>query len=375
MLLQRLLKSFTGIAVALLVGATAIPAFAEDSTLRVSNPPSEFVIGDPKNPDAALEYSVFVNGPTRATISVEFVDFVYGETGEKENLPANTTPYSLAKVLSVEKFDNEYQPSESGREIKIVLVPKKNKINMLYFGGIKIKLDQVSGNSKKNSSASPSGGILSQVNVTPFGWAGGDNKTKIQAAQFASVSFSSKNRTSIIDYIVPDLPGLVNTGPIEAKVRYENKGELPVFTSTTWKFISNGKPLATKSSGKSLILAGKDATRSVITQSEISGSSEMVNVLPGFGVVDIETTLLSEIGGTKLKPQVNKSSVLIVQWKEPFFFIALGLTFVWYVLRKRPAKPGQKRKEPSLLRLAIKALRKEAAKRWAKRGAKKPPSV
>lgn len=366
-----MLKLSAGIAVALILGVTAIPSFAEDSTLRVSNPPSEFVIGDPNNPEAALEYSVFVNGPTRATISVEFVDYVYGNTGEKENVPANSTPYSLAKVFSIRQFDNEYLPSESGREIKIVLVPKKNKINMLYFGGIKIKLDQVSGNSKKNSSASPSGGILSQVNVTPYGWAGGENKNKIKAAKVASVSFTSTNRTSLIDYIIPDLPWLVNAGPIEAKVRFENKGELPVFASATWKFSSNGKQLATKSSSKSIILAGKDATRSVITQSGISGSNEMANVLPNFGLVDIETSVNSEIGGTQFEPEIRKSTILIVQWKEPFFFIALGLTFVWYALRKRPAKSGQKRKEPSLAWLAIKALRKALVKWWAKRGSQK----
>lgn len=372
MLLQRrLLRSFTGIAVALFVGATAIPSFAEDSTLRVSNPPSEFVIGDPKNPNATLEYSVFVNGPTRATISVEFVDYVYGDNGEKENVPANSTPYSLAKVLSVKPFANIYTPSKSGKEFKVVLTTKKKKIDQLYFGGIKIKLEQLTGDSTKKNSATPSGGIMSQVNVTPFGWAGGDNKNKIFPSNVASVSFSSTNRTSLIDFIVPDLPWLVNAGPIEAKVRYENKGELPVFTSASWQFSSNGKTLATKSSGKSLILAGKDATRSVITQSAVSGTNEMVNVLPDFGIVDIETTLTSEIGGTKFEPVVNKSSVLIVQWKEPFFFIALGLTFVWYVLRRRPAKAGQKRKEPSLLWLAIKALRKEVAKRWAKRGSQK----
>jgi hypothetical protein len=83
-------------------------------------------------------------------------------------------------------------------------------------------------------------------------------------------------------------------------------------------------------------------------------------VLPSFGIVDVKTTLTSDIAGTTFKPVTKTSSVFIVQWKEPFFFITLGILFVWYVLRRRPAQGQEqsKRKQPSLAYLAIVALSK-----------------
>jgi hypothetical protein len=113
-------------------------------------------------------------------------------------------------------------------------------------------------------------------------------------------------------------------------------------------------------------LAGKSASRSVITQSNVVDSKSFVNVLPDFGPVDIETTVQSELGGTLFKPEIKKSTLFIVQWKEPFFFTALAASFIWYVSRRRPSKEGQKRKEPSLLWLAIKALTKYLKKRFSK---------
>ncbi len=356
------------IAVSLFFGGTAISSHAADNTLRVSNPPAEFIIGEPGVPNPELTVTAIVTGPIAAEIDFEFVDYVFGDDGNRTRLPENSTPHSLAKVFEVKAFKDIYSPSSSGTEFVITLVPKLKKIDKIYYGGIKVNMEPTGGSTQKGTgSANPSGAIVSQVNVTPFGFAGDIENGKITGAELTNVSFTSTNRTSIIDSLIPDLPGLVNSGPIEAQVRYKNSGEFPVFASATWEFLSDDKVLAKKSINKTILLGGKSATRSVITQSGIEGTQAYANVLPDFGTVKIKTTVASELGGTKFDPVVQESSVLIVQWKEPSFFIALGLTFVWYVLRRRPSADGKKRKEPSLAWLAIKALKKAIVKRWAKR--------
>lgn len=377
-----MLKKLVAIAVALLLGATAIPSYAESSRIRVSNPPSEFIIGDPDNPNPELNLSVIVTGPQRSNITVEFIDYVYDEKGQKEKLPGNSTSYSLAKIFNVKPFDNSYIPSKSGKEFIVTLIPKAKKINQIYYGGIKVTMEPVSVNPGKSTGAAlPSGSIVSQVNVTPFGFKGDLENGKIQAAQINGVSFIPVNRTTLIDYMLPDLPGLVNSSPIEARVRFENKGTMPVFVTTSWKFTVGGKVVASKSTNKTLAVAGQEISSSVLSQAQVSGSQDMLNVLPGFGLVDIETTVQSELGGTKFEPQVNKSTVLIMQWKEPFFFTLVGAALIWFLLRKRPApsssaqpdisapttnKPAKNRKEPSLLWLAIIALRKWLTKKLKK---------
>jgi hypothetical protein len=355
------------IAATLFFGVAAIPAYSAGNTLKVSNPPAEFIIGAPDSKNPELKFSVIVTGPVRAKVGFKFVDYVYSEDGSKDRVPANSTPYSLAKVFNVKPFDNLYRPSAGGKEFIITLVPKTNKIDQLYYGGVSVSMEAV-GNSTAGSkgSASPTGAVATQVNVTPYGFTGGRDKNKIKRAQVESVGFVSKNRTSVIDYLLPDLPGLINSGPIEAKVKYRNVGALPVFASASWKFSSGEEVLASKRSNKAILLAGKSASRSVITQSNVVDSKSFVNVLPDFGPVDIETTVQSELGGTLFKPEIKKSTLFIVQWKEPFFFTALAASFIWYVSRRRPSKEGQKRKEPSLLWLAIKALTKYLKKRFSK---------
>jgi hypothetical protein len=361
------------IAVSLVLGGTAIPTLAADNTLKVSNPPAEFIIGEPGKPDPELTVIVIVTGPVRANINLEFVDYVFDDQGYKTRLPANTTPHSLAKVFQVEPFDNAYKPSASGSEFTIKLKPKQKKIDQIFYGGIKVTMDSDSSsnaNQRGTGSANSSGAIASQVNVTPYGFVGDIKNGKITGAQLARVNFTSTNRTSIIDSIIPDLPGLVNAGPIEAKVAYENKGELPVFTSASWEFSSEDKVLASKRSSKTILLGGRSATRSVITQSKIEGSQETINVLPDFGSVKIKTTLQSELGGTMFEPVVVESSIFVIQWKEPTFFVALAIAFGWYYRRRRVAPKTSKQRPPSLLVLAIKAMRKAVIRRLALRKSK-----
>jgi hypothetical protein len=370
LLLRRL---SIGIAVVLTLGITAIPSFAAPITLKVTNPPSEVIIGGPGGGTKSFVVEVLVSGSQDATVTAKFVDVLYGEDGTKENLESGSTPYSLAEVLNIENFDGSFKGSEKTKRIQIKVSITKSKISEMFYGGFVVQAVPESTNPKKKqvSSTSTSTGIVSQINVFPYGFAGGKNKDKILPSELSYVSLSSTNRTSVIDYIIPDIPGVINSGPIQATVNYKNVGKLPVFVTANWTFTSDGKKIASQSSPRGLIRPGTSASRATITQAKVEGTEKLANVLPAFGVVEIETSLVSDIAGTTFDPVVEKSSVLIVQWKEPFFFIALGLTFVWYVLRKQPAKPGSKRKEPSLLWLAIKALRKEVAKWWAKRGSQK----
>lgn len=364
------------IAVSFVFSGTAIAAFGVDNTIRVSNPPSEFVIGDPAQPNPSLKFNIVITGPAPATVKLDLVDFVYDDNGERSLVPANSTPYSLAKAFKNFTFSRNYVPRQGGQEFTVVLEPISEKISQLYFGGVQVKMEpRSSGNQKNTGSSSTSGSVTSFVNVTPYGFSGTLEGSKLQAAQLTGVSFVSVNRTSIIDSLVPDLPGIVNSGPVKALAKYENKGELPIFAFAKWEFAIGDKILASKGTGKTILLAGETKARAVITQSAITDSEKFANVLPNFGLVDIRTILQSELGGTQFDPDVIKSSLLIVQWKEPFFFISLALLILWYVLRKRPSADDKKRKEPSLAWLAIKALRKELSKQLTKRKALKSPSV
>lgn len=378
-----LLKKFSiGIAVVLTLGTTAIPSFAAPTKLNVTNPPAEVIIGGPGGGIKNFTVEVIVSGTNDVEITANFVDVIYGADGGKENLPSGSTPYSLAEVLEIKNFDGSFKGSERSKKFQIKVRTKFSKISEMYYGGFVVQAVPASNNVKKKqvSSTATSSGIISQINVFPYGFAGGKNADRILPSEISSISISSSNRTSVIDYMIPDIPGVMNSGPIQAKVNYKNAGKLPVFVTASWRFSSDGKKIASQSSPRGLVRPGKSATRATITQAKVEGTETLANVLPAFGVVEVQTTLASDIAGTTFDPIVEKSSVLIVQWKEPVFFTALVGFVIWYVARPRASKEGSnkkgpKRKEPSLLLLAIKALRKELAKRLAKRKALKSPSV
>jgi hypothetical protein len=364
-------KSFgVSIAVILSLGVTAISAYASPTTLRVTAPPTEVIVGGPNGGTKSFTLDVIVAGSNSSRITAEFVDVIYGADGKKENLPSGSTPYSLSKVLTIEPFDGSFSGSQRSKFIQIKVNVVTSKIQEMFYGGFVVKAEPLTSNSPKknqNSATSTSSGIISQINVFPYGYGAGKNSDKISAADLTYTSFTAQNRTSVIDYILPDIPGVMNSGPIEAKVNYKNSGKLPIFVSATWNFSTGGKKIASQSSARTLVRPGQSASRATITQAKVQGTDALTNVLPSFGVVEVNTTLASDIAGTTFKPVTKTSSVFIVQWKEPFFFIALGILFVWYVLRRRPAQSQVegKRKEPSLAYLAIVALSKYFKKRIA----------
>lgn len=346
-----------------------LPAYSADNTLQVTRPPTEFVIGDPKNSNPEIELKVLVNGPASGVLRLQIVDFVYGANGTKDKLPAGSTPYSLTKIFDVSNLKAQYSPTKRSQQFVFKLVPKLKKIDAIYFGGLKVVMDpaQGSGKQKSRGANTTAAAIVNVLTVTPFGWTGGTSENQLKPAVVENLTFTSANRTGPIDYLLPDLPGLINAGPVEAKVTYKNPGELPTFVTATWKFSQGGKVLANRGGAKVILLAGAKNSQSVITQSAIAGTDSYANVLPTFGLVDAEVQVASELGGTKFDPVVKKSTFLVVQWKEPFFFTALAVVAFWYLLRKRPSADGsKKRKEPSLAWLALVALRKWVGKKLKK---------
>lgn len=371
LLLDVLLRKLTAvsIAVALLLGATAIATYAAPTSITVTAPPTEVVVGGPGGGVKSFDVPVFIKGSEDSVVTAEFVDYLYGANNKKENLPAGSTPYSLSKVLRIEPFNGNFQGSEKSKNIVIKILVTSSKIKDMYYGGLVIQAVPKGKPLKKKqmSAATTSSGVVSAVNVFPYGFAGGKNKDKIRAAEITSTNFIVRGRTSVIDYILPDLPGIVNSGPIEAKLNYKNSGKLPIYTSVDWKFLVGGKQIASQQSDRALLRPGLFSTRSAITQAKVLGTESVANILPSFGLVEIVSTLSSDIAGTTFKSQIDKSTIFVIQWKEPVFFTALVLFVIWYAFRKRPSSDGsKKRKDPSLAWLAIVALRKWVGKKLKK---------
>lgn len=356
--LKMALKAVTlGLASAFLVSASgflSLAAYADDTELVVSNIPSELIIGDPKSNSDDLELTIFVESATDKRLVVEFIDFFIDDQGERIRLPAGATPYSLANALVIQPYEDEYTAKGKLQRFQVMLSPKNIDDKLLYTGGVNVRLESLTEESSSAPLSSDSS-VLRSLIVSPFGVAGNLAEGNLLAAKITRHDLTRLDRSSLIDSILPDLPGVVNYGAVTSTVFIENPGQYPVFTRLSWEFSAGEQVLASRSFPKAALGPGQEIKRSVNTQ--IPGQSEglFLNILPGFGLVSNKISLTSSLGGTDLPTQVFDGSFIVLQWKEPF----VGLLALYLVVRwawRRNLSEQKRRETASLLGLGISGI-------------------
>ena len=333
------------------LGLPSVSNAASDQ-LSVSSLPPEFVIGVPNAKQEKLTLEVFVTSQAPQRLVVEFIDFFSGEDGATTQLPAGSTPYSLANVLEIKPFDGLHNGGGKQQRFEIEIIPKKQYAQSLFNGGVVARLEPIEDTGKGIGAA---GSILRAVTVTPFGLAASLAEGELLPAQIVRHDLTRLSRSSFIDSVLPDIPGVVNFGAVESTVTYKNVGEYPVFAGLDWQFRTGETVIASKAFRPALLSPGQTATKEVTT--EIAGQSEgsRLNLLPGFGFVSNTISLSSSLGGTDLPIQKYDGSFIVLQWKEPFVAL-LSLYFLVRWAWRKNLSPRQKQESASLIGLGIQSF-------------------
>jgi hypothetical protein len=327
------------------------PAFASGQ-ISVSSLPAEFVIGAPDAKQDKLVIEVFATSKVPQNLVVEFVDLFTGEDGNRSYLPAGSTPYSLANVLVIEPFDAIHNGRGAQQRFEVVLKPKEKYEQSLFTGGVVVRLEPLD---QSRAGIGSEGSILRSLTVTPFGLAASLAEGELLPAQIVRHDLTRLSRSSFIDSVLPDIPGVVNFGAVESTVTYKNVGEYPVFAGLDWQFRTGETVIASKAFRPALLSPGQTATKEVTT--EIAGQSEgsRLNLLPGFGFVSNTISLSSSLGGTDLPIQKYDGSFIVLQWKEPFVALLSLYLLVRWAWRKN-LSPRQKQESASLIGLGIQSF-------------------
>jgi hypothetical protein len=336
------------------LGLPSVSNAASDQ-LSVSSLPPEFVIGEPNAKQEKLTLEVFVTSQAPQRLVVEFIDFFSGEDGATTQLPAGSTPYSLANVLEIKPFDGLHNGGGKQQRFEIEIIPKKKYAQSLFNGGVVARLEPL-GDAGKGIGAA--GSILRAVTVTPFGLAASLAEGQLLPAQIIRHDLTRLSRSSFIDSVLPDIPGVVNFGAVESTVTYKNVGEYPVFAGLDWQFKNGETVIASKAFRPAFLSPGQTATKKVTT--EIAGQSEgsKLNLLPTFGFVTNSISVSSSLGGTELPVQKYDGSFFVLQWKEPLV-ATLGLYLLLRWAWRRNLSTRQRQESTSLVSLAIKSLIKK----------------
>lgn len=337
---------------ACLISVTSVTqaAWAETGELAVSSIPKEFVVGDPANARNEISLEIFVTSDSPKLVKVEFVDFYSGEGGRSQ-LPSGSTPYSLANVLEIAPFENLH-PGGGQKRYLVTIKPKLEYKEQLFTGGVVVRLDPV-GNQGEGVGSTSS--ILRAMTVTPFGLVASLEEGNLLPAHVIRHDIHRLSRSSFIDSLLPDLPGIVNFGPIESRVTYTNPGEYPVFSELSWAFEHAGEVIASKSLRSALVSPEQEVDKAVTTQ--VSGQAEgsQLNLLPGLGFVSNKITLRSTLGGSELPVQVFDGGFLVLQWKEPF----VGVLALYFLVRwawRKNLSTRQRQETSTLVGLGAQSL-------------------
>jgi hypothetical protein len=325
-------------------------SWAETGELSVSSIPREFVVGDPASINNEITLEIFATSTSPKLVVVEFIDFYTGEGGRSQ-LPSGSTPYSLSNVLEIVPFDNRH-PGGGQERFLVTIKPKAEYKQQLFTGGVLVRLDSVG---SQGEGVGSTGSILRAMTVTPYGLVATLEEGNLLPAQVIRHDIQRLERSSFIDSILPDLPGIVNFGPVESRVTYTNPGEYPVFSELSWAFEHGGEVIANKSLRSALVSPEQEVQKAVTTQ--VSGQAEgsQLNLLPGLGFVSNKITLTSSLGGTELPVQVFDGSFLVLQWKEPF----VGIIALYFLVRwawRKNLSPRQRQETATLIGLGVQTL-------------------
>ena len=344
-------------------------SLANTGELTVSSIPREFVIGDPAVIRNEITLEIFASSESPKLVQVEFVDFFTGEGGRSQ-LPGGSTPYSLANALEIVPYDNRH-PGGGQERYLVTIKPKLEYAQQLFTGGVVVRLDPIG---EQGEGVGSTSSILRAMTVTPFGLVSSLEEGKLLPAQVIRHDIERLERSSFIDSLLPDLPGIVNFGPVESRVTYTNPGEYPVFSELSWAFEHGGEVIASKSLREALVSPEQEVQKAVTTQ--VSGQAEgsQLNLLPGLGFVSNKITLTSSLGGTELPVQVFDGSFLVLQWKEPF----VGIIALYFLVRwawRKNLSARQRQESATLIGLGVQSLLRGFKRRLGGSAAGAPEAV
>lgn len=331
-LFRRKLASI--VAVILLACSTPTPQIvAADEAptpneLFVENTPLEFVVGDPGRSITSYPIQVLLEGSTPGSLKVELVDFVDLQ-GERELFPGGTLGDSLTRAIALDPIDLRYVPSD-GRAVYNLRFRGKSELRpIIYQGLIQISFES---DANQGSGVAAGLGVTKELLVTKFGAEILDGGVRLRPAQLASHVVRPVKRSSPIDSLLPDIPGVINFGPIESVVEFANVGSVPVFTELEWVFEVGDEPIAKQNLEREILRPGSGG--SFTARSEIANpvNGSTLNVLPSFGLVKVQANLTSSLAGVDLETMSDEKTVLILQWKEPLVLSLAGFLFVRFGL-------------------------------------------
>jgi hypothetical protein len=289
--------------------------------------------------------AINVSGSQRAKLQISMRDKVVTSRGASITLPYGTAETSLNEVLQIVPEVIDYRPNEAGTEQQFIvnLVIDPEKLVKPLQGEFLVTLTPESRASGDGISVNQALAIGYTVVAVPTA---GDLETYDLRIENQSLSISKKEKSSFLDRLVPDLPKIINSGPVDIDFTSQNVGNLPLDKRSVVKIyrvnpvsILNdelGAPFYTINGEPKLVLGGGTLVNTFTSMIRIDNGGD-IDALPFIGFVRFEATAEGEIAGVAAEVE-NGALVehyLVFPWKWTLIFLLVSAPYLVLKLRRR----------------------------------------
>jgi hypothetical protein len=305
----------------------------EPNRIFVENTAPYFVVGDPDNPETKYSVEVVVSGSTAGRVEVSFQDTMQAGSSSPA-LPADSLPSSLVNVLEFTPGDLTYKPNGSTQRYLLVFKVKQDYEFRPFHGNLRIAFSPGLEDAEGTTNTI---GVVKNLLVTPFGWAGENPSEERTFSVIERNLLTASTKSGVVDRLFPDLPFLINQGPVMSSVRITNPGVYPNSTWIEWRFFDGEELLAKKRIPDEFLRGGKSLDANFLVTYTDSSTDRTFDVLPTFRIIRYEVEVQSELSGFEYEPQVEVRHFVIAPWKEILsLLIAVALAvFIFKKIRRR----------------------------------------
>jgi hypothetical protein len=303
------------------------------------------IVFDKSAPDfeATKEIAINVSGSQPAIVQLYFEDKVVTTAGATLTLPFGSTPSSLAGVAQIVPDTIEYTPSDAGTQQFIVRVSvDPEKLVGPLQGEFMVTLTPTTPIDSEGVAFGTALAIGYTVVAVPQL---GDQTLYALGIRNESFTVTQHERQVFLDRVIPDLPRVISSGPVNMEHRSQNIGDVPLDKRAVFKiyrvsfsslFGAEAEPYYSITGEPRIVLAGANFSSSYSTVIEVENGPN-IDALPFIGLVKFEVTSEGEISG--VDAEVENGPIvrhyLVFPWKWALVLLIPVWIFTFIKLRRR----------------------------------------
>lgn len=303
------------------------------------------IVFDKSAPDfqASQDIAIDVSGSQRAILQVYFEDKAVTTGGQTITLPFGSAPNSLEGAASIAPDTIEYTPKDLGtQQFTVTITVDPEQLTAPLQGELLVTLTpRVELDSERVSLGQALAIGYTVVAVPQLS----DQSLYALGIRNDSFTVTPHERQNFLDRVIPDLPRVISSGPVNLEHRSQNIGDVPLDKRAVFKiyrvgfsslFGAEAEPYYSIRGEPRIVLAGANFSSSYSTVISVENGPN-IDALPFIGLVKFEVTSEGQISG--IDAEVENGPIvryyLVFPWKWALVLLIPVLIFTFIRLRRR----------------------------------------